>query len=138
MRQTVCRAVDGVLVGALVLSSVCSAADSNPDPRHKLPAVEFTEVAGETCLQPIVYDSQATFADYRDAEMRWLTNKRPGTTAREWQLVAELGPPDATSGEAQKLTTRRETVHLDGIVGPDATVCFDINLTEETTVRGDD
>jgi hypothetical protein len=92
------------------------------------PNVEFVEVNGQHCLQPVLRTAHVHLADYREAEFRWLTSSRPGTSASQWDTELVLVPQHLAHGEADSATVQRETAHLDGVVGTDATVCFDIDL----------
>jgi hypothetical protein len=97
-----------------------------------LPKVEFVEVYGQPCLQPVVNASHVVLADFRAAESRWLARWRPDAgKPREIELTMHVR--EASGGEPETVTTQRETVHLDDVDGPSATVCFDINLKETKT-----
>lgn len=115
-----------VLAIAPSFSPCLVAADGPKD----LPKVEFIEVAGQTCLQPVVNASHVEFADFRAAESRWLARWRPDAgKPRSIELVMQV--------REGKETTQRETLHFDDVAGPNATVCFDIGLTE-TKARSDE
>jgi hypothetical protein len=92
------------------------------------PKVEFVEAKGQSCLQPVVNAARVEMADYRAAELRWLANNRAGARAPEWKTVIVLAPQAGADREPQSSTVQRETAYLDGVVGPSATVCFDIDL----------
>jgi hypothetical protein len=112
--------------------SPCLVAAVGPE---DLPKVEFIEVAGQTCLQPVLNASHVEFADFRAAESRWLARWRPEAgRPRSIELVMQVR--EGTGGEPEE-TTQRETLHFDDVVGPNATVCFDIGLTE-TKARSDE
>ena len=114
---------------AVIVAPVAAAEGGAANP----PKVEFIAVEGRQCLQPIVNDPNANLADYRSAESRWLASKYPGVHAPAAETIILLGPVEGSGGRPDVTTVQRETFHLDGIVGPDAAVCFDINLTTRRT-----
>jgi hypothetical protein len=116
----------------LPLSSV--RADQAVSPTE-LPAVEFVKVEGKPCLQPIVHAPQVTFQDYGNAERRWLDETYPGVSATQWQADLILSPAQADGDEIGPVTHVSDTAYLDGVVGPNATVCFDVNFTDTLSPR---
>jgi hypothetical protein len=118
------------LTAALVVAprvSPCLGAAVDP---KDLPKVEFIEVKGQRCLQPVVNAARVELADYRAAELRWLASWRPGASAPQWKTEIVLGPQERADREPESSTVQRETAYLNGVVGPSATVCFDVNLKE--------
>ncbi len=103
-----------------------------------LPKVEFVEAKAQPCLQPVVNGARVGLADYRAAEIRWLAITRPGARVLEWKTVIVLAPQSVADGEPDSSTVERETAYLDGVVGPSATVCFDVNLKERKSQHGHD
>ena len=93
------------------------------------PKVEFIEVEGLRCLQPVVLEAGAQLADYRAAEARWLAGKYPGVPAPEAKTEILLSPATDGDHQAGRATVQRETFYLDGIVGAGAVICFEIKLT---------
>jgi hypothetical protein len=112
--------------------SPCVVAAVSPE---DLPKIEFVEVKGQLCLQPIVNAARVDLADYRAAELRWLASRRPGASALQWKTEIVLAPQERADGEPESSTVKRETAYFDGVVGSSATVCFDINLKESNTRR---
>ena len=102
---------------------------------EKPPKIEFVEVEGERCLQPVVNAARVELADYRAAELRWLASRRPGASAPEWKTEIVLTPHEPADGEPEGSTVQRETAYLDGVVGKDATVCFDLGVKESKAHR---
>ena len=100
------------------------------------PKVEFVEIQGQRCLQPVVRAARVELADYRAAELRWLAIRRPTVSAPEWKTEIVLAPQEPADGEQHSSTVQRETAYLDGVVGPSATVCFDIALKEREAHHG--
>ena len=101
----------------------------------KPPKVEFVEVAGRRCLQPVVNGAGAALADYRAAELRWLASKYPGVPTPRAKTELLLSPDATGVGQPERTTVQRETFYLEGIVGPGAVVCFDIGLLTKPGVR---
>ena len=99
------------------------------------PKVEFVEVEGQRCLQPVINAAPVERADYRAAELRWLASKRPGAPAPRWETITVLSPRPPADDEPHSSTVGRETAYLDGVVGPGATVCFDINHLQSKSSR---
>jgi hypothetical protein len=97
-------------------------------PAEKRPKVDFVEVKGQQCLQPVLRTAHAQLGDYRAAESRWLASSHPGISAPRWDTELVLVPQHSGGGQPAGSTVQRETAHLDGVVGTNATVCFDINL----------
>jgi hypothetical protein len=118
-------AVTAGLALAIVVAPVANGKVGADDP----PKVEFIAVLGRPCLQPLVNDATAELADYRAAEARWLAAKYPGVAAPRAETVILLSPLQGSDGRPERTTVQTETFHLDGVVGPDAVVCFEINLT---------
>jgi hypothetical protein len=123
-RTTVRLAVTGGIVLALIVGQNIRA-ESAP---NELPKVEFTEVEGRQCLQPVLHGDGAQLTDYRAAEMRWLRAKYPGVPVPEAKTEILLSPATDGAGKPKSTTVRRETFYLDGIVGAGAATCFDINV----------
>jgi hypothetical protein len=118
------------LAAALGLAAAATAkqnARAYPD-AIQLPKVEFIEVAGRQCLQPVVHEARAAVADYRAAESRWLASKHPGVPTPQAKTDIVQDPEASGDGQPERTTVVRETFYLDGIVGSGAVVCFDINL----------
>lgn len=122
-----------IAVGLAVAGIVGQKASANPS-EIEPPKVEFAEVEGRQCLQPVVHGAGAQLADYRAAEARWLASKYPGVPVPE--VKTEILVPAATDAGLQsaRATFQRETFYLDGIVGAGAVICFDINLA---TISGE-
>ncbi len=97
-------------------------------PAEKSPRVEFVEVKGQRCLQPVAKAAHVLLGDYREAESRWLASNRPGTSPSRWETELVPITRHVAGGQPAGSTVQRETAHLDGVVGSSATVCFDINL----------
>jgi hypothetical protein len=116
------RAAVLILIGPLVTSA---RADPGADDALK---VEFIEVKGHECLQPVVSGAGAQLADYRAAEVRWLASKYPGVPTPEATTEIVVSTYSDAGDEKERTTVHRETFFLDGIVGEGAKVCFDINL----------
>ena len=111
-----------ILIGPLVTSA-------RADPAaNEVVKVEFIEVKGHECLQPVVSGAGAQMADYRAAEVHWLANKYPGLSTPHATTEIVVSPYSDDGDEAERTTVHRETFFLDGIVGEGAKVCFDINL----------
>lgn len=121
------RLTIAVVLAVATSVSPCAVAADGPEDIRK---VEFVEVDGQPCLQPIIDASHVELADFRAAESRWLAIWRPDAGRPGW-IKLDIAFREGTS------TIQRETVHLDGVVGPSATVCFDINL-EEAKARSDE
>lgn len=113
--------------GVLLALFVGQNAHANPAP-NELPKVEFTEVKGRQCLQPVVHGVGAQLTDYRAAEMRWLRTNYPGVPFPEAKTEILLSSATDGAGKPKRTTAQRETFYLDGIVGAGAATCFDINL----------
>ncbi len=130
------RGIELGLVGLIAVLTPAQLRTTARTDEPSPPAVEFVEVEDQICLQPMLHTRHATYADYRDAETRWLKENRPGIPATNWttELVIPLLPDGRPAGET---TIRRDTAHLADVAGPDATVCFDVNLTERTSGKSE-
>ena len=115
--------VVGLSVAAIVGQSPRADSAANVPPN-----VEFVEVKGHHCLQPIVSGADAQLADYRAAEARWLATEHPGVPTPEAKTEILLSPATDAGSQRQRTTIQRETFHLDGIIGAGAVICFDIDL----------
>ena len=113
----------GLSVAAIIVQSVRAAPAANVPPK-----VEFAEVNGHQCLQPIVLGADAQRADYRAAEARWLATKYPGVPTPHAKTEIRLSPATDGGLEPGSTTIQRETYYFDGIIGARAVVCFDLNL----------
>lgn len=116
------------LTVALAVATGVSPSVAAGVPAEKHPKVEFVEAKGQRCLQPVVRSAHVLLGDYREAESRWLASNHPGISAPQWETELVLAPQHSGGGQPAGSTVQRETAHLDGVVGTNATVCFDINL----------
>lgn len=92
------------------------------------PKVEFVEQKDHQCLQPVVHDKGAVLADYRDAEAQWLATKYQGNSVRVAKTALLLSPAQHAGEGSTPGQIQRETLYFEGVVGPKASICFDINL----------
>jgi len=116
-------AVVGLSAAAIIGQSARADRAANVPPK-----VEFVEVKGHQCLQPIVSAADAQLSDYRAAEARWLATNYPGVPTPEAKTEILLSPATDGGREPRSTTVQRETFYLEGIVGEGAVACFELNL----------
>ncbi len=121
MRMLNTRRLSALVVVSLIpAGSVMAVSTASPT---DLPPVEFVKVEGQRCLQPIVHAPHVTSEDYGNAESRWLGEAYPGMSASRWESTLRLDGNTA-------VTIETVTAYLDDGVGPNASVCFDVNFSE--------
>ncbi len=86
--------------------------------------VEFAEVEGRDCLQPVKTSADATLDDFHAAEQRWLRSHLPGRQAPHSEIA--LWPTEGDS-PLQARDVRTETLYVEALGGSDIAVCFAFN-----------
>jgi len=115
--------VVGLSVAAIVGQSV------RADTAAKVPPkVEFVELMGHQCLQPLVSGAEVQLADYRATEARWLAIKYPGVPTPQAKTEILLSPETDGGRKPGRTSIQRETYYFDGLVGAEAVTCFEFNL----------
>lgn len=117
----------------VVAGAAAAEAVADPEAVEPNPKVEFVEVEGLRCLQPLVRTADAKLSDFRAAEQRWLAEKYPGCTVPRWETVIVLVPGQDPEAKPEAVTVQRETAHVHEDDGSTVTVCFDIDLAESET-----
>ena len=80
------RRHSGWMLRLIVTAALAIATGVSPSVAQRVgaenhPKVEFVEIQGQRCLQPVVKAARVGLADYRAAEFRWLASSHPGTSA---------------------------------------------------------
>ena len=112
----------------MVATAGTASAEIETVPSPERPKVEYVEVKGQRCLEPVVNTDDAQVSDYRAAARRWLAKKYPARVAPRWETVIILSPQQGT--DEREKTIKRETAHVQAFGRLPIEVCFDINLTE--------
>ena len=113
-----------------LLSALLTAvlASSVPNAVAERPKVEYVEVEGEPCLQPVVRGPELTRDDYRQAMARWLEAKYPGAPVPRWTTLLTL-PPGSDGNSTCGVRFVSETAFIE-TGGRTVEVCFDVGWTE--------
>jgi hypothetical protein len=115
LRHRAVRFATGLLV-LHAAAACCALADAKAV--HK---VEFAEVEGRACLQPVQISADATLDDFRAAERRWVSRNVLGPLAPHLE-VAFWG---TNSGYlAQVADIRTETLYAEAVDGSEIAICF--------------
>lgn len=90
------------------------------------PKVEYVEVEGDECLQPVVRADDATLDDYRAAQQRWIDRVYPGSRAslRTTKMSVVMGDAPDTRSDLDKI--KQDALHLETADGRTVAVCFAI------------
>jgi hypothetical protein len=113
-----------VLIG--IVYGVASEAELPRDDETGPRKVEFAEVTGHACLQPVVRSADAVLQDFHAAERRWLSEHFAGQPALRWQNLLVV-PPDM-NGQYVDATVKNETAYVQEADGSEIKVCFDVGV----------
>ena len=111
----------GVLLVALVLASAVV-----PNTVPERPKVEYFQVGGMDCLQPLVRGTDLSLNDYRAAALRWLEAEYAGCRVPYWQTWLDLRPVGGGP-----VTYATETAMVETSPSSVIRVCFDVNLRKD-------
>ncbi len=99
--------------------------------------VEFVEVEGSRCLQPVLYGKDVQLSDYKAAEHRWLSDRYPAFTTLQWKTTFTIPTGEDPNEVPENMTFQQETAYVQRIDGSLVEVCFDIKLTVPYSGQGD-
>jgi hypothetical protein len=115
----------------LLIGFVCgvpAAAELPRDDENASHNVEFAEVEGHSCLQPVVRSADADLQDFRAAERRWLSDHFPGEPVPRWKNQLIMEPDVLHDGRYLDATVETETAYVHVADGWDIEVCFDVGV----------
>jgi hypothetical protein len=111
-----------------LVCGVASGAEQPRDDENGSRKVEFAEVEGHPCLQPVVRSADADLQDFRVAERRWLSDHFPGEPALRWQVLLVSVPDVHRDGQYATTTVKSESTHIHLADGWEIEVCFDVGV----------
>ena len=124
------RLLFGPVLAIGLLSPAAQSAEAPHEQAYDSPKVEFGEVQGFTCLQPVVKLPGAELKDFQAAERRWRSKVYPDSSAEPGEVVLSMPADTPETDEAEDVTVVRETYYVQKANGSSVEVCFDIGVKE--------
>ena len=124
------RLLFGPVLAVGLLSPAAQSAEATREQGYDYPKVEFGEVNGFTCLQPVVKLPGAELRDFQAAERRWWSTVYPDSRVQPGEVVLSMPADAPETGEAEDVTVVRETYYVQTADGSTVEVCFDIGVKD--------